>query len=53
LPWGLRVNLAPRGPKDREPPDLLRFSVTPVATLILLQKRNPIGQFLHYALSFL
>jgi hypothetical protein len=34
------VNLAPRGPKERDPPDLLRFRVTPGAILIRLQKRK-------------
>jgi len=34
------VNFAPRGPKDNDPPVLLRFSVTPGKILILLQKRN-------------
>lgn len=34
------VYFAPRGPNDRDPPDLLRFSVTPGAILIRLQNRK-------------
>jgi len=40
LPLGPMVNFAPRGPNEREPPDLLRFRVTPGAILIRLQKRK-------------
>ena len=34
------VYSAPRGPKERDPPDWLRFSVTPGAILIRLQNRK-------------
>ena len=34
------VNFAPRGPNERNPPDLLKFRVTPGAILIRLQKRK-------------
>ena len=40
LPLGPTVNFAPRGPNERDPPDLLRFRVTPGAILIRLQKRK-------------
>ncbi len=46
LPLGPMVNLAPRGPNEREPPDLLRFKVTPGAILIRLQKRKLIQNVL-------
>jgi hypothetical protein len=36
------VNFAPRGPNERDPPDLLKFRVTPGAILIRLQKRKAI-----------
>jgi len=45
LPLGPMVNFAPRGPNEREPPDLLRFRVTPGAILIRLQKRKLIRGF--------
>ena len=37
---GPTVAFAPRGPSDSEPPDLLRFSVSPGAILMRLQKRK-------------
>ncbi len=40
LPLGPMVNFAPRGPNERDPPDLLKFRVTPGAILIRLQKRK-------------
>ncbi len=42
LPLGPMVNFAPRGPNESDPPDLLRFRVTPGAILIRLQKRKAI-----------
>jgi len=42
LPLGPMVTLAPFGPKERDPPDLLRLRVTPGAILIRLQKRKGI-----------
>lgn len=40
-PWGPSVNLAPCGPTETDPPDLLRFSVTPGKIFIRLKKRKP------------
>jgi hypothetical protein len=45
------VNLAPRGPNDSKPPDLLGFRVSLGAILIRLQKRKPI--FSHQAFCML
>ena len=42
--FGPIVNLAPRGPNEREPPDLLRFSESPDAIFTRRQKRNPMRQ---------
>ena len=42
VPFGPTVNKAPRGPKESDGPDLLRFSEIPGAIFILLQKRKPI-----------
>ena len=44
LPLGPMVNFAPRGPNESDPPDLLKFRVTPGAILIRLQKRKAIFQ---------
>src|SRR5690554_3939195 len=46
LPLGPMVNFAPRGPNETDPPDLLRFRVTPGAILIRLQKRKLIRNVL-------
>ena len=45
-PLGPMVNFAPRSPNERDPPDLLKFRVTPGAILIRLQNRKPIFPFL-------
>lgn len=45
------MNFAPRGPNESDPPDLLRFKVTPGAILILLQNRKLISGCL-YPLEF-
>jgi len=45
LPLWPTVNLAPRGPNESDPPNLLKFGVTPGAILILLQKRKPIPTY--------
>jgi len=37
---GPMVNFAPRGPNESDPPDLLKFRLTPGAILIRLQKRK-------------
>lgn len=46
LPLGPMVNFAPRGPNERDPPDLLRSRVTPGAILIRLQKLKLIWNIL-------
>lgn len=46
LPLEPMVNFAPRGPNERDPPDLLRFRVTPGAIRIRLQKRKNIRNVL-------
>ncbi len=46
------VNLAPRGLKERDPPDLLRLRVTPGAILILLQKRKAMANEDQYLYSY-
>jgi len=57
LPWGPTVKCAPRlsacdaqagTPNDSDPPDLLRFRVTPGAMRILRQKRKLIRFLLLY-----
>ncbi len=40
FPQDPTVNFAPRGPNESDPPDLLKFRVTPGAILILRQKRK-------------
>jgi hypothetical protein len=40
------VNLAPRGPKESDAPDLLKFIVMPVANRMRLKNRNPTGHHL-------
>ena len=50
LHLGPMMNFAPCGTNEREPPDLLRFRVTPGAILIRLQKRKAISSFLQSAI---
>jgi hypothetical protein len=40
------VNLAPRGPRETDAPDLLKFIVTPDANRMRLKNRNPTGHHL-------
>jgi hypothetical protein len=43
-----RVNLATRGPRETDAPDLLKFIVTPGANRMRLKNRNPTGHHLSF-----